>query len=104
MVKRRSGGEAWRAGCLRIGRGDGDRRRGAGTGRGVAIAWGGGEAQLLTDAVRHLVAVGFLTAVAIAMTFRLIPVLEGRALPWPRLRAVALSALAARVVLVSAQT
>ena len=71
---------------------------------GVAIGWGGGEAHLLTDAVRHLVAVGFLTAVAIAMTFRLIPVLEGRALPWPRLRAVALWALAAGVVLRSAET
>ena len=75
-----------------------------GAAAGVAIAWGGGEAQLLTDAVRHLVAVGFLTAVAIAMTFRLIPVLEGRALPWPRLRAVALWALAAGVVLRSAET
>jgi hypothetical protein len=75
-----------------------------GAAAGVAIAWGGGEAQLLTDAVRHLVAVGFLTAVAIAMTFRLIPVLEGRALPWPRLRTAALWALAAGVVLRSAET
>ena len=38
------------------------------------------------------------------MTFRLIPVLEDRALPWPRLRAVALWALAAGVVLRSAET
>jgi hypothetical protein len=75
-----------------------------GVAAGVAIAWAGGEAHLLTDAVRHLVAVGFLTAVAIAMTFRLIPVLEGRALPWPRLRGVALWALAAGVVLRSAET
>jgi hypothetical protein len=75
-----------------------------GTAAGVAIAWSGGEAPLLTDAVRHLVAVGFLTAVVIAMTFRLIPVLEGRPLPWPRLRAVALWALAAGVALRSAET
>ena len=71
---------------------------------GVALGWGGVEAHLLTDAVRHLIAVGFLTAVAIAMTFRLIPVLEGRALPWPRLRAVALWALGAGVVLRTAET
>jgi hypothetical protein len=75
-----------------------------GAAAGVGTAWGGVEAHLLTDAVRHLIAVGFLTAVAIAMTFRLIPVLEGRALPWPRLRAVALWALAAGVVLRSAET
>jgi hypothetical protein len=40
-----------------------------GVAAGVAIAWAGGESHLLTDAVRHLVAVGFLTAVAIAMTW-----------------------------------
>jgi hypothetical protein len=71
---------------------------------GVALAWGGVPAPLLRDAVRHLVAIGFLTAVVIAMTFRLIPVLEGRALPWPRLRAVAFWALAAGVVLRTAET
>jgi hypothetical protein len=64
----------------------------------------GAPRRIFTDAVRHLVAVGFLTAVAIAMAFRLIPVLEGRALPWPRLRAVALWALAAGVVLRSGET
>jgi len=74
-----------------------------GAAAGVACAWGGVESPLLTDAVRHLVAVGFLTAVAIAMTFRLIPVLEGRALPWPRLREVALWALALGVALRSAE-
>ncbi len=74
-----------------------------GAAAGVALAWGGVGPDLLTDAVRHLVAVGFLTAVAIAMTFRLIPVLEGRALPWPRLRVVSLWALAAGVVLRSAE-
>jgi hypothetical protein len=75
-----------------------------GAAAGVAIAFGGLETPLLTDAVRHLVAVGFLTAVAVAMTFRLIPVLEGRALPWPRLRAVALWTLASGVVLRTAET
>jgi len=75
-----------------------------GAAAGVAFAWGGVEAPLLTDAVRHLLAVGFLTAVAIAMTFRLIPVLEGRALPWPRLRTVAFGALGAGVVLRTAET
>jgi len=73
-----------------------------GAAAGVALAWGGVGADLLTDAVRHLVAVGFLTAVAIAMTFRLIPVLEGRAVPWPAARGVALWALAAAVPLRSA--
>ena len=75
-----------------------------GAAAGVALAWGGVPAPLLTDAVRHLLAIGFLTAVTIAMTFRLIPVLEGRALPWPRLRAVAFWALAAGVVLRTAET
>jgi hypothetical protein len=37
------------------------------------------------------------------MLFRLIPVLEGRALPWPRLRRVALWSLAAGVILRSAE-
>ena len=74
-----------------------------GSAAGLAITLGTGEAPLLTDAVRHLVALGFLTAVAIAMTFRLVPVLEGRALPWPRLRAVALWALAPGIVLRTAE-
>ena len=75
-----------------------------GAAAGVALAWGGVAAPLLTDAVRHLLAIGFLTGVVIAMTFRLIPVLEGRPLPWPRLRAVAFWALAAGVVLRTAET
>ena len=70
----------------------------------AALAWCAIEAPLLGDAVRHLIAVGFLTAIAVAMTFRLIPVLEGRALPWPRLRAAAFWALAAGVTLRSAET
>jgi hypothetical protein len=57
----------------------------------------------LADALRHLVTVGFLTSVVVAMTFRLIPVLEGTALPWPRLRTVAFVALLGAVVLRSVQ-
>jgi hypothetical protein len=57
----------------------------------------------LTDAVRHLVTVGFLTSVVVAMTFRLIPVLEGRALPWPWLRHVAFGGLLAGVLLRTAE-
>jgi hypothetical protein len=37
------------------------------------------------------------------MLFRLIPVLEGRALPWPRLRRASLWSLAAGVLLRSAE-
>jgi len=58
---------------------------------------------VLADAVRHLVTVGFLTSVVVAMTFRLIPVLEGVALPWPGLRHVAFAALLASVLLRTAQ-
>lgn len=57
----------------------------------------------LGDAVRHLFAVGVLGAVVVAMTFRLIPVLETARLPWPRLRAVALVALAASATLRSTE-
>jgi hypothetical protein len=69
----------------------------------VPAAWAGLDVHLLTDAVRHLVTVGMLTSVAVAMLFRLIPVLEGRALPWPRLRRVSLWSLAAGVLLRSAE-
>jgi hypothetical protein len=69
----------------------------------VPAAWAGLEVRLLTDAVRHLITVGVLTSVVVAMAFRLIPVLEGRALPWPRLRQVALWSLAAGVVLRSGE-
>jgi hypothetical protein len=55
------------------------------------------------DALRHLMTVGFLTSVVVAMTFRLIPVLEGTALPWPRLRTAAFVALLGAIVLRSAQ-
>jgi uncharacterized protein involved in response to NO len=59
----------------------------------------GVDTHVLTDAARHLLAVGFITSVVVAMTFRLIPVLEARALPWPRLRDVAFWSLLAAVVL-----
>jgi hypothetical protein len=59
----------------------------------AAVAASGGPAHVITDAARHLFTVGFLTSVVVAMTFRLIPVLERVALPWPRLRDVAFFAL-----------
>lgn len=74
-----------------------------GSAAAVPAAWAGFEVRLLTDAVRHLVTVGVLTSVAVAMAFRLIPVLEGRALRWPWLRPVALWSLAAGVILRSAE-
>ncbi|HSE05613.1 MAG TPA: NnrS family protein [Methylomirabilota bacterium] len=77
----------------------------AAVGSAVAVpaAWAGLDVRLLTDMVRHLVTVGVLTSVVVAMAFRLIPVLEGRPLRWPRLRHVALWSLAAGVVLRSGE-
>lgn len=77
----------------------------AGVGAALATAstLAGQPAHLLTDAVRHLVTVGFLTGVVVAMTFRLLPVLEMQALPWPRLRTVAFCALLAGVLLRTAE-
>ena len=60
-------------------------------------------ADRLTDAVRHLVTAGVLTSIVVAMVFRLVPVLEGAALPWPPARRLARWALASSVVLRSAQ-
>jgi hypothetical protein len=60
-------------------------------------------ARLLGDAIRHLVTIGFLTSVVVAMTFRLIPILETAPLRWPRLRTVAFWALLAAVTLRTAQ-
>jgi hypothetical protein len=74
-----------------------------GSAAAVPAAWAGLDVRLLTDAVRHLITVGVLTSVAIAMAFRLIPVLEARPLPWPRLRQVALWSLAGAVVLRTAE-
>jgi len=76
---------------------------GFGAAAAVPAAWAGLDVRLLADAVRHLITVGVLTSMVIAMAFRLIPVLEGRALPWPRLRQVALWSLATGVVLRSAE-
>lgn len=67
------------------------------------LGWTGGATYLVTDAARHLVTVGFLTSVVVAMAFRLIPALERRPLPWPRLRGVAFWTLAAGVALRSAE-
>jgi hypothetical protein len=69
----------------------------------AVLAWRGVPLSLLADALRHLVTVGFLTSMAVAMAFRLIPVFEGAALPWPRLPALAFGALAGAVVLRSGQ-
>jgi hypothetical protein len=71
----------------------------AGSAGAAALAWVMVPLSLLADALRHLVTVGFLTSMVIAMGFRLIPVLEGVALPWPRLRGVAFWALLAGVLL-----
>jgi hypothetical protein len=64
----------------------------------VAMAATGAPVHVLVDAVRHLVTVGFLTSVVVAMTFRLVPALERRALPWPGLRTAAFWALVVAVV------
>ena len=56
----------------------------------VGMAWAGLETRVLADVV-------------VAMVFRLIPVLEGRAVRWPRLRQVALWSLAAGIILRSAE-
>ena len=54
----------------------------AGAAVDVATTLAGAPVPRLTDAVRHLVTVGVLTSVVVAMTFRLVPVLTGVALPW----------------------
>ena len=74
-----------------------------GTAGAAGLAWSGADARLPTDAARHLLTVGFLTGVVVAMAFRLIPVLEGRGLPWPRLRRAAFWALLAGVLLRTAE-
>jgi hypothetical protein len=69
----------------------------------VAVAGAGLDVRVLGDAVRHLVTIGVLTSVVVAMVFRLVPVLEGRPLRWPRLRQVALWSLAAGILVRSAE-
>jgi hypothetical protein len=58
---------------------------------------------LLADALRHLVTVGFLTAMVLGMGFRLLPVIAGAPLRWPGLRGVAFWALLAGVLVRTAQ-
>lgn len=70
---------------------------------GAALAPRAALTHLLEDALRHLVTVGFLAGVVVAMAFRLVPVLEARPLPWPRLRALAFWSLLAAVVTRSAE-
>jgi hypothetical protein len=68
-----------------------------------ALVLGPDAPRALTDAIRHLVAIGVVGAVVIAMTFRLIATLEGRPLPWPALRSVALWTLEGALVLRTGQ-
>ncbi|HSE91804.1 MAG TPA: hypothetical protein VLF19_00750 [Methylomirabilota bacterium] len=69
----------------------------------AALAAAGAGVHVLTDAVRHLVTVGFLTSVVVAMAFRLIPTLEATSLPWPGLRVVAFWSLLGATVLRTTQ-
>lgn len=74
-----------------------------GSATAAAVAWSGVPPSLLGDTLRHLVTVGFLTSMVLAMAFRLIPVFEGVPLPWPRLRALAFWALLGGILLRSAE-
>jgi hypothetical protein len=69
----------------------------------AVIAWRGVPLGLAADALRHLVTIGFLTSIVVAMAFRLIPAFEGGPVRWPRLRALAFAALVAAVGLRSAE-
>jgi hypothetical protein len=69
----------------------------------MIAAAAGSQVHVATDAVRHLFTVGFLTAIVVGMAFRLIPVLEWTALPWPSLRRVAFVTLVGAVVLRTAE-
>jgi hypothetical protein len=69
----------------------------------MIAAAAGSPVHVATDAVRHLFTVGFLTAIVVGMAFRLIPVLEWTALPWPSLRPVAFVTLVGAVVLRTAE-
>ncbi len=70
---------------------------------GAGMAAAGVPLGLLGDALRHLFTIGFLTTVVLAMSFRLIPVLERVRLPWSRLRDVAFVALLAGVLVRSSE-
>ena len=69
----------------------------------AAVAWRGIPLGLAADALRHLVTVGFLTSIVVAMAFRLIPAFEGVPVRWPRLRVLAFAALVAAIVLRSSE-
>jgi hypothetical protein len=69
----------------------------------AAIAWRGVPLGLLADALRHLVTVGFLTSIVVAMAFRLVAAFEDVPVRWPRLRALAFAALVAAVGLRSSE-
>jgi hypothetical protein len=69
----------------------------------ATLAWAAVPLSLLADALRHLVTVGFLTAMVLGMGFRLLPVIAGVPLRWPRLRELAFWALLAGVLLRTAQ-
>jgi hypothetical protein len=75
----------------------------AGFAAAAVLAALGAHTHLVADAARHLATVGFLTSVVVAMAFRLIPVLELVALPWPGLRRVAFWALLGGMVLRTAE-
>lgn len=75
----------------------------AGAALATALAARGEPTRVVADAVRHLLTVGVLTTVVVAMAFRLIPVLEGRPLLWPAARAAAFWLLLAAVVLRSGE-
>jgi hypothetical protein len=69
----------------------------------AAMAWTGLPLSLVADALRHLVTVGMLTAMVVSMGFRLVPVIEGAPLPWPRMRGVAYWMLLGGVLLRTAE-
>jgi hypothetical protein len=75
----------------------------AGSAGAAGLAWAAVPLSLLADALRHLVTVGFVTSMVLGMGFRLVPVVEGRAVPWPALRPVAFWALLAGVLLRTAE-
>lgn len=66
---------------------------------GLVLTMITGSDALTADAARHLLTVGFLTSTVLAMTFRLVPVIEARALAWPSCRRLARWTLAAAVTL-----
>jgi hypothetical protein len=76
---------------------------GVGSAAAAILAWGAVPLSLLADALRHLVTVGFLTAMVLGMGFRLLPVISRAPLRWPRLRRIAFWTLVAGVVVRTAE-